>query len=1730
MEENIFNSIDTAPLQPSPDIKQVDVPASNLFEEVTDKTEDTSLFADVKNPNASPVENVALPTNSLLVAMAQVNSNSNPSLQLADENLELARNIIEQGQEKALRSKVVGERAMSRLTEFQKLKISNPLITPEQSKGIDDAYNNVLNWDHEEKARIALEEQAFDNIQDMAARDPVQAKVLLDNLEKGGAEQVMRDYTIKMLTLQQRAEELDAENRQSGWGRYILNSVLSLVPLNYNFQRSGIIKTDDAGIMDWLLSGEGLRKQSEKMWHMSPEEFAEFAAQDGPLMQGIRDNATSVFGVDDPGAAVQLLDALTAQSDSDREWASMWGVAEPLMIVPYGKIGSVGKTLVRSGARKEALDLMSKAGETLVREGPEAMAKKTAVNEEELRAAQSISMGDPAANSDFSVPLAMDLATREAAARKAIDELPAVLRENSRLTPDELMQAFESRVEQLSADLGRPLKDVKLVTETLATGNTVKYVEYVVGKAAGGGYATKQNALKAAESRGLIGEAFQKDSAKRTFLIHGGSDFDEIDFQKLGTGEPGNIRPLGKGLYGYLVKEGDKKQLAEAIEYAKVYANKYGKGKKTIHVFEADIKDSKVSFNGKEVDEFKGVPPTEQELRVKGLWKYADSLPSGEERTKAFEIAKAADAELTFNPDFRVEQLPGGLVEGSALDPTKLNRVDKFSVDAGAFRDESGQWFVRGRANIDEKGFTTNPYHEPTQGFLGSLFGRWTRSAARTTDSNIHGKAVQAGSAIQRQQKILGKQLDGVFKSLPSRSQEVVQQVSLVGANNAKWWTREEFDTLVQRGYGRQATEAELKAYQDIQLLNDMDWVLRNDQMYLDKAIKGTENVGFVTRNGQRFDIEGQVNYKPKVKPDKRIYNVSDNTHYTSSLNPLTDAEFTRLADEGYVLVKSDNAVKLPDGTTVDHFMMRRTDAQVSPLDRAQLAYSEGGHRLYTDKYFVKQASVGRQADTGTEFLQNPNVFATAKNIAEAKSWASKMEAARLAVKEGRATTGHELDELIFQGDNAFMTGDEFLEGIANGSIDKNNPFEAMFDREMPSAYNSPSVNISNFVNEDEVGFNGFYRTTGKLYTSSKGTILKDTKGRIADTVDPYEALSVSLKQISRQSGLYNYKTESIGRFIASFADNLDIPADAKSDYQKFINAKPKNNLSMQQKNIIESQREAIRTVLGFETPFEAGMKQTWRSLAEQVLGDGTNAARVLAHDSVTWMSQKNPIASLRGIAFDMKLGLWNVGQLPIQMATMFSALALSPRAGLKGFATLPLHAYLLKGGSENVLDVLTKRGLGKAAGFSSDEEFKVYARSVHQSGFMDMDGSHVMIGDNGSASVYGSFGDKAERVKENGRMFFYAAETYNRLVAYRIAWDEVTSAGLKPGMDGFNSKVLQIADDYSFNMTKESAASWQKGLMSIPTQFWAYNLRMMDHMIGGRFTMAQKGRLIGMNLTLGGVSGIPVAPALYTMLTDHFGVEPGTPDFAPENLLSTLDRGLLDRLAFEINGANVRIGEKAGTGEFFTNTVKDLFGQGEYGPKPWAEVMGGASYSILKSAGTTGLGLLKYTVAESGGDMGMDGLAGDEFLKLASEVSTFNNITKAMLAAQYGIYRSKSGTDYPDIPKTDAFYIALGYRPQEIATLGHMMRYNEKKDEAIKDAANQLKKWRQQAFNNPDDMEPNMKKANALIRLLPEDVRREAIKRANGGEDSTSLFEHVAEKYHKEKLEQESLERMEQE
>jgi hypothetical protein len=1044
-------------------------------------------------------------------------------------------------------------------------------------------------------------------------------------------------------------------------------------------------------------------------------------------------------------------------------------------------------------------------------------------------------------------------------------------------------------------------------------------------------------------------------------------------------------------------------------------------------------------------------------------------------------------------------------------------------------RDVSGGYFVKARFNISEEGFRTTALDTPENGMFS-----FARSDARRVDSSAQRKAVAAGANADKLQKAITDRLRESVKGINGEDRGRLDEIIRMGQNKSQWANDSQFRALFERlSGGEPPSDRVLGAYKEYQLANDLEYVIRNDEMYKTYAASGHETVTFdLGKTGLKINGTGKVTIGG-TKPTERVFNSTDGIHYNSR-NPLTAEEFKRLSDEGYVLVTTKEPVGFPDGTKLRQVMMKREELTRAPLSREQLAYKAGGHRMYTGKYFIKQTMRGVQPDTGSSYLLNPNVYRTGNNPNRLRAWADIFNRALDDVANGITDPQHFDDNVFANGKGlSFPKGEEFLREVEAGRINVKDHVEVVGDRELPAAYNEADDRVLRLVDEDESSTGGYFRTTGRLYTSSRGEALTDEFGQLAETVDPWETANTALANISRMSSLSNYKLNVMDRFRNTYGAHLDVRNVERLTDSELIKAKPKNGTSLELKRQINAEQAAVSRILNFETEFEKTANQQASNVARWILGDADGGFREKAHDAFYWLNKNNPVNYIRGLAFDAKLGLFNVGQLFLQSSTMLASTALSPRHGLKGMGgALPMFAYVNAKGAENVLDVLAKNGSWRVAGFGTEQEFKEYARFAYKSGFMDVSNTHLSINDFRPNRVFGA-SSVIEGIREKGRVFFYSAEILNRSVSTRIAWEELKEQGVQLGSAEFREKFIGLADDYSMNMTHESSAAFQKGLWSIPTQFWGYNVRSMDAMFGKRFTPAQRSRLILSQFALYGAGGVPLIDAFgeYAKTQGGVPIETGT-------LASYLDRGVMDNAFAALTGADIRIGEKLGTGQFLTDTLKktgaaeiinnisnpiigDIFTINSFDEQSIAETAGGATFSIATSAIGTGKDVIAsvydYARAESGNDQGFPILK-ENILKMADNISTVSNVHKALLVNQYGIYRSNGGSiQASGLPSQDAFFVALGMRPQEVDNMAVMQQFTKNREDVVKEAAKVVRNWRQEAFTIPDKYEENQKKVNFYVSLLPPAIRKQVLNQTNV--DSASLYEYIQKKYDQEKV-----------
>lgn len=1046
-------------------------------------------------------------------------------------------------------------------------------------------------------------------------------------------------------------------------------------------------------------------------------------------------------------------------------------------------------------------------------------------------------------------------------------------------------------------------------------------------------------------------------------------------------------------------------------------------------------------------------------------------------------------------------------------------------------RDESGQYFVKLKRDMPEYGFFTNVLNVKATNHLS----RRVLNARMLSDDFLANMAQVAGNKRNKIIKGLSENFQEPFRHLKTEQRETLSQILAVGENEGKWWTDDELNTLVRRTHGRDITDAEKVAYRTAQDINDVEYTLRNDDAYKQKLIKGFQTASFDTGIGQIDNANALVDRDlSRIAGTERVFNVSDRVHYHVG----QPAPIERLQQQGYIAVTTENPVKLADGTTIKTFLMKGNDLDIKPLERAQIAYRAGGHRMYSGKYFVKQTVKGAQPDTGQVFLESPNTYIVAETPAEASFWANHMEQARVAYLDGKGPS--EIDE-IFGGHSGFPDGDEFIRNMETGLYDKKHPFVVKFDREMPDEYIQTGQQV-NLADESEDGYSSWLRTTGRMYYSRKGEALKDFEGNLAPTLDPFKTIDKSLSNIANITSFSDYKASSVERWLNTFGKYTNIREVDPSNLTQFAESKFAKGINQKIVQAGEAQREIIQRNIGWKTELDFQQEQYTRNFIEWVGGDDLTGPRSkIAKTVVSWWDNKSPLESLRGMAFDMKLGLFNVAQLPLQIGTAAAAISLSPKLGMQGFAGgVFIRHFLTKAGTDAALDGYIQRGVHGLVGLEAGE-FKQMFKSAKQSGFFDIGGTHQLIGQHGPNSVAGgNFLRSDGPVRTAGRFFFNEGEIANRAVAWRIAWGEAAekfpNSIDKMGAE-FQRHVAGRAEQYAFNMSEQSGAWWQRGVLSIPTQFWAYNVRMMEAMVGGEFTRAQRARLMLGQSLLYGSAGLPVVPFISEKLKTANAEKMDPTKSTLDTFVGKLDRGLLDTALYEMTGIDASVGKRYGTGEFLTETtktflptaIKDILGiSSNFGDKSAGDVFAGATGSIMGETAKNLVDVLKYAAAESGADIDEIPMTREALLKTASGISTVGNGLKAYMVFKYGTILTNRGTTVAaGLPPQQAFASALSFSPGQQDQLSTLMAHRLERKESVEQAARVIQNYRTRMLNEPDNRQEIMQQINIFTKLLPTDIRKDALRKAHQT-TSKSLYDGLARQMEKERVQQQMIQEAE--
>lgn len=1038
--------------------------------------------------------------------------------------------------------------------------------------------------------------------------------------------------------------------------------------------------------------------------------------------------------------------------------------------------------------------------------------------------------------------------------------------------------------------------------------------------------------------------------------------------------------------------------------------------------------------------------------------------------------------------------------------------------DARVEQIEGGTWVVKTQRIMPE----TGTYIDPLQVKTSNVLSRFLLGARQRSDDYLFNKAL--GSESNRNQMIQEVH-ERLWKDVKvsGADKERVGRLWAYGEDKGMWFeNRDQANIFFQRNFTRDIGDNEWTAYSRMRDINDFEYAIRNDIRWKEMALRGLETVRMDLGVGQIDGAAGFVDEGMTRAIRGRAYNTADGS-FTGKLDA---AEAKRLADEGFVVVHLEEVKKLTDELgDITAVIVKKSDLRRSQLEQVQLPYRAGGHRIYRENFFVKQAR--QVGDT----WRNPGTF-MAGTKAEANAWAEVMEQARLAYLKD-PTDLAALDD-IFAGRPGYPSAEKFVEGIQDGTYSSKHSFVALFDRDLPREYDN--VDRAYMPEAPEEGLTSFLRTHGRLYYGQKGSdALIDWRGAQAAILDPFESLDRAFTNIANLSTFNDYKITAVQRWVNTFGDQLDPASYDKNAtaMQKFLDGRPRRAARTRDSvyDAMQDQREIIKRNLGWKTEFDMGVEHAGRRVADFVMGnDPASVRHSLARKTVNWISDANPLGSLRGMAFDLKLGLFNPVQLFLQMGTFAAITAIDPSSLGKMMGTGPLlRMHLLR---DDFLQSSIKSGLWKASGFDDVEEYTMFMQSAKASGFLVINESHSLMNAMGPATVTSLTGNAVHDVRQMGRFFFNEGETVNRMAAMRSAWEwtkkkfPFETSNPEDFLNAFRGR----AEDLSFNMSRTSQAWWQQGLPSIPTQFFSYQARMMEHMFGGTLSRGERARLILSQAVLFGASGIPLAPVLMDMYKGRFGAQ----DIQEMQNVGDLtegfiDRGMLDLMINGLTGADVQVSDRLGTGAFFGDTVGELMGFSQYGEQSTIDILGGATASITADLFKDLKPFLSYMSAESGGDLGR--LPPERsFRNLANNITSVSTALKFMLIRNHGIYTDNNGNyRVSDLPSQTAWFTLLyGAQPGEMNYMGAQMAYMKRRGEVVDEAAKVVEQYRRELIANPDRYEELGDEMNIFVSHLDPDIRQSVLSRAHR-QTQADIASSVEERYQRLRTQEEQMNQLEE-
>lgn len=906
----------------------------------------------------------------------------------------------------------------------------------------------------------------------------------------------------------------------------------------------------------------------------------------------------------------------------------------------------------------------------------------------------------------------------------------------------------------------------------------------------------------------------------------------------------------------------------------------------------------------------------------------------------------------------------------------------------------------------------------------------------------------------------------------------------------------QEFEVRWSGKFNRLPSETEKTAYFSYRFINDMHYAGMNLGLFLDKNALGLSRLDI----GLPGMVEGKISSLAEfqaVEDNARLLVLEDGVDPWSMTRKFGNARegtegptyierVTKLLDEGYVMSKITDTgnADLQRWLETDaktngrvHFILTK-EVKTNPLSLRQVPYQAGIHNIMPDGHYIAQPDIYLNASAKKATYYGDINVAFAGNVKIAKDIADKLEQFRQMYRAIPKKTADPIGRA-----NAIKEAREFAK--------KNLPFtwsnlrrdfskKGRLHLDVPILYRASNQSLADahpladifkdtqFVKHADSELN-FYRGRVNLdFASQRGDPIREVveRGdpaaplyglRPANLIDPMAALDRGVTAMVRGRYFEPYKREIADGFLSEFGDLLN-PSNKEQMLDPFRALRQldfRENIQGEDLERLRQARSYAARVNQFFGNVNNQESKFYKYLGMKLIGgESPEAMSGMRKSLAEILTQGHPADILKKLAFYPKMGFWNPKQLLQQGNTYLNVVALAgPKIGSKaGVYSMLMRSALMD--SKLVPEVAQ---MAKRMGFDADEFTRVID-AMDRTGFGKMGREVATREQHLEGSVVQT---KLGAMMDHGLFFMKEGEEFVRRAAFSAAYLEKEAVkGSRKLTDQDIQAVLNRADFYNANMSHASNAAWQQGFASIPTQFWSYQVRMMEQLMGKRMTNAERARILGSyaaiyGIPIGVTTAMPIWPVHETIKEYLISNNINTDD---NTIVKVLNDGIASNLVQMVTGEDTNIENVYGPSGI--PLLKDLYD----GKKSVFDAVFGASGNVLfntLAAVSPAIGWIGTSIMGNE----REPIKPQDFIDVISNITSLSMMEKMYIAATTQKYLTKYGQSIASDDSTARmlFNITLGIQPQAIDDMYRTMQVNESYDAYTK----KLNRWVQEDIRN---------------------------------------------------------------